>query len=89
MFWWIWFVLLILLVIVPFGWGTRRWGAPRPSWGNYAVRYGRRRGTVLPDQQITPEEMAANDADSWGRGADLLYLVLVVLIVWAIIAWFW
>ncbi|MCC6382960.1 MAG: hypothetical protein IT304_10665 [Dehalococcoidia bacterium] len=42
MFWFVWFVLLIILFVLPFGWGYPRYGVPRP--------YYQRRADVAADR---------------------------------------
>jgi len=74
MWWWLWVVwvlLLIWLVIMPFGWGYRRWGRP----------YDRaRRGGIHA-------RSAYDAADhGWSRWGGVISLILAAAIVWLVIA---
>lgn len=75
MWWWLWVVwifLLIWLVLMPFGWGYRRWGRP-------AYRYRRpSRGDIHPHQSVYDS--------GWGWWSVVIWLILIALITWLIIA---
>jgi hypothetical protein len=90
--WWAWFAILILLVIVPltYGWGYRGWGPPYPRY------YQRRRrlrkseldATGEPLEPVPVDESPATSHGGWGIFADLMWLVALGLIAWAIY-WAW
>lgn len=73
----LWIVLLFLLFLLPLGVGYRSWGVPYPSY--YARRRRTYRADIGPD---TPE------SSGWGIFADILWIVLLTLLAFMVIALF-
>jgi hypothetical protein len=75
--WWIlWWIVLMLFLISPvgYGWGYRGWGAPYP-------RYIQRR-RVLRASGIRPGAEVPFDHGAWGRGGDFVWAILAVEMFW-------
>lgn len=68
----LWVILFVLFFLLPYGFGSRIWGPPRPtSWpGRNAAP-----GTPPGDRVRT----------GWGVMADFLWLVLLALLVWVVL----
>ena len=87
----IWLALLALFFVLPLLWLVPRWGAPYPS------AYRRRRGgrysrTDISDADVGVDAAHERDAreraaaDPWWYWADVLWLVLLVMLVWLVLA---
>jgi hypothetical protein len=79
--WWFWvgFMFLFLVSPVGYGWGYRGWGPPLPS-------YFQRRGGSQTSRSVREHD---SDRSGWGITGDLVWLVALAGIVWAISATFW
>lgn len=80
MWWWlwiVWFFLLFWLVVMPFGWGYRRWGLPY-----YRPRRGYRSDL---DPRYNTYDRADTDT-GWGWWSFVIWLILIALIIWLIVA---
>jgi hypothetical protein len=79
--WWLWiaFMFLFLLPPVGYGWGYRRWGPPYP-------RYIQRR---RQQRSAGSGEVAEFDHQSWGWGGDLMWMIFLVWMFWAMAAFWW
>jgi hypothetical protein len=77
--WFIWFAFMFMFLLAPigYGWGYRGWGVPYPS-------YVQRRRAQLAGNRGT-----AFDHQAWGRGGDIVWLVIIVGSVWALSAVWW
>ncbi len=73
---WVAFMFLFLVSPVGYGWGYRGWGPPVPSY------FQRRSGSQ-------PGSPAPADRGGWGFAGDVLWLIALVGVVWAVAATFW
>jgi hypothetical protein len=73
--WWFWAAFMFLFLVSPvgYGWGYRGWGPPLPS-------YIQRRSGSQP---------SGSDRAGWGFAGDVLWLIALVGVVWALAATFW
>ena len=81
--WWLlWMAFMFLLLVPPigYGWGYRGWGPPYPSY------IQRRRG-----QQAAATGGGATSFNhhAWGRGGDLMWMVILIGFFWACSAFWW
>lgn len=76
--WWLWMAVMFFLLVPPigYGWGYRGWGPPYPSY------IQRRRG-------LQAVSGAGFDHHAWGRGGDVLWVVLLIGVFWAITGFWW
>ncbi len=80
--WWLmWILFLFVFLISPvgYGWGYRGWGAPYPR---YVQRRRMQRATVIGGSEPYNHE-------AWSWGGDLLWLLLMIWIFWALAAIWW
>jgi len=80
--WWFFWALFMFVLLVPpigYGWGYRGWGPPYPRY------IQRRRG----QRAVAAGDIAQFDHHAWGRGGDILWLVLLVGFFWACTAMWW
>ena len=93
MWWWwwvaIWVILLFFFVLMPFGWGYRRWG--RPTY-HYHYRRGAHRDL---DPAYRDADQPYDDLDRYDAGAGwawwtyILWAILIGLLIWAAAAVWW
>jgi len=78
--WWVWMIVIFALCLGPvgYGWGYRGWGPPYPSY------IQRRRH----ERAVAGGAPTSFNHYSWGWGADLIWVLFVVAIIWAAAA-FW
>lgn len=78
--WWLLWLVFMLLVMAPmgYGWGYRGWGAPYP-------RYIQRRRA----QRSGAASSATMDHQAWGAGGDVLWFMFVFWLVWICSAMWW
>ncbi|MBW3667802.1 MAG: hypothetical protein KY443_01200 [Actinobacteria bacterium] len=71
-FWW-WVLFLVVLFLLPLGYGVgyRRWGAPYPS-------YYRRR--------LLQRDASYAETDDWGVLGDVVWIAFVFALVWLFFA---
>ncbi len=78
---WVWLTFMLVFLVAPmsYGWRYRGWGPPVPT---YVQRERAARGDPfqgrLPHTHIT-----------WGYGGDLVWMFLVILLFWAVMAFWW
>ena len=90
--WWVavWIILLIFLVLMPFGWGYRRWG--RPTY-HYHPHRGARPDldpTYRQSGQEPSEPLDGYDSGGgWAWWTVLIWAVLIGLLIWAAAAVWW
>jgi len=79
--WFLWVVFMFIFLVPPvgYGWGYRGWGAPYPSY------IQRRRA----EQAVASGSASQFNHQSWGWGGDVLWLILLVWMTWAISAFWW
>jgi hypothetical protein len=79
--WFVWMGVMLLLLVMPmgYGWGYRGWGPPYPSY------IQRRRGR----QAAAVGDASTFNHQSWGWGGDLMWGVLLVGLFWAASAYWW
>lgn len=80
MWWfWLWIVFVVVLLLLPlgYGWGYRGWGPPYPS-------FYQRRSVPSREASSLPETNGG-----WGWGADFVWLVLIVAVIWILLAFVW
>ena len=80
--WWlIWMAFMFVFLVSPigYGWGYRGWGPPYP-------RYIQRRRGLRASATGTSGPF---DHHAWGRGGDILWMVLMLGIVWVVVAMLW
>jgi hypothetical protein len=77
--WWFWLVFMFLFLLPPvgYGWGYRGWGPPYPRYlqRRRAERAAAAAGELPPYNHL-----------AWGLGGDLLWIILMVWMFWAIVA---
>jgi len=80
--WWLlWMLFMFLFFITPigYGWGYRRWGAPYPTY----IQRRRTRQSAIRGDIMTADHLA------WGILGDMVWMVLVISMVWALLALWW
>ena len=80
--WWlVWFVFMLFFIMSPvgYGWGYRGWGPPYP-------RYVQRRRAAEATAGGVPGSF---NHHSWGWGGDLVWMMLVIWVFWAGMAFWW
>lgn len=79
--WWMWMLVMFIVLIPPvgYGWGYRGWGPPYPSY------IQRRRG----QQAILEGGSSSFDHQSWGRGGDLLWTMVLIGMFCALATLWW
>ncbi len=76
---WMLFMFIFLLTPVSYGWGYRRWGFPYPRY------YQKRRG-----ERLVIKDSSENLPNQyWGWIGDMVWIVLLIGIIWAIILFGW
>ena len=75
--WLLWWIVLMLFLISPvgYGWGYRGWGVPYP-------RYIQRRRAM---RASGPKHAVPVDPQAWGSGGDFVWAVLAIEMFW--LAW--
>ncbi len=78
-------VVMFMFVVTPvgYGWGFRGWGPPYPRYVQ------RRRGAQAVAMPGDPGGAAAFNHHSWGWTGDLVWMVLVVGMFWAVFGLWW
>lgn len=67
-----WVILFVLFFLLPYGFGSRVWGPPRP--------------TMWPGRNGPPGSSPGDRyREGWGVLADVLWLVLLALLVWLLL----
>jgi len=79
--WFVWLAFMFLFLVPPvgYGWGYRGWGAPYPSYVQ------RRRA----ERASGPERDGAFNHYAWGWGGDLIWMVVLIGLFWALWALLW
>jgi len=80
--WWVWWMVMMFVFILPpvgYGWGYRGWGVPYPRY------YQRRRAQLALANGGTTDF----DHHAWGWGGDLLWMLALMWVFWAIVAMLW
>jgi hypothetical protein len=80
-YWWLLFVIVLFLVPVGYGWGYRGWGPPYP----YPYRRTRLRTEATPmaeQRQGATYGAERHVPAGWGWGADVEWLILIIAVVW-------
>ncbi len=68
----LWVILFVAFFLLPYGFGSRVWGPPRP--------------TLWPGRNAAPGTPAGERSrEGWGILADVLWLVLLALLVWLLL----
>lgn len=80
--WWLWMAFMFIFFVSPvgYGWGYRGWGPPYPRY--LQRRRGLRAATASGGS-------APFDHHSWGRGGDLVWMVLIIGMIWVATALLW
>lgn len=78
-FFWVFFMFLVVLPPVGYGWGYRGWGPPLPRYMQH------RRSQHAASSQSNVQF----DHHAWGRGGDVVWGVLVIWVIWACVALWW
>jgi hypothetical protein len=75
--WLLWFFGLsaILVPVVAYGWGYRRWGPPVPR---FIQRRRATRGPSRASVETMDHHYTAFNPEGWGWGGDLLWFVLAI-----------
>ena len=80
--WWmLWMVFMLILWVVPmgYGWGYRGWGPPYPTY------LQRRRSDALAARGMA----GPYKHESWGWGGDFLWVMFFVAMIWVVSAMWW
>lgn len=83
MWWWLWIIWLFILfwlVLLPFGWGYRRWGRP-------VYRYHRGHYHAVNDLDPAYQDESYETTETgWAWWSAIIWLILTALVVWLIVA---